>query len=172
MDSIHNIALYYVTHSMNITWFTASLVMLSWWRHQMETFPALLAFCAGNSPVTGEFTAQRPLTRSFDIFFNLRLNKRLNKQSWDWWFETSSCPLWRRCNVCSSRLVCNHFLHLRTNQVHISRNVLSSVTVWHGKLAQLHDDRYTIYVYKFCHTRFLTILGRSCRGLNTSNETF
>ena len=39
----------------------------TWWRHQMETFSALLALCAGNSPVTGEFPAQRPVTRSFDI---------------------------------------------------------------------------------------------------------
>ena len=133
---------------------------------------ALLAFCAGISPVTGEFPAQRQVTRSFGVFFNLRLNKRLNKQSWVRWFETSSCPLWRRCNVCSSRLVPNHFLHLHTNQVHISRDALSSANEWHGTLAQLHDDRYTIYVYKFCHTRVLAILGRSCRGLNTSNETF
>ena len=42
----------------------------------METFSALLAICAGNSPVPGEFPAQRPVTRSFDIFFDLRLNKR------------------------------------------------------------------------------------------------
>ena len=42
----------------------------------METFSALLAFCAGNSPVTGEFPAQRPVARSFDVFFDLRLNKR------------------------------------------------------------------------------------------------
>ena len=53
-----------------------------WWRHQMETFSALLAFCVGNSPVTGEFPAQRPVTRSFDIFLDLRLNKRMNKQWW------------------------------------------------------------------------------------------
>ena len=45
----------------------------SWWRHQMETFSALLAICAGNSPATGEFPAQRPVTRSFDVFFDLRL---------------------------------------------------------------------------------------------------
>ena len=54
----------------------------------METFSALLAICAGNSPVTGEFHAQRPATRSFDVFFDLRLNKRLSKQSWGWRFET------------------------------------------------------------------------------------
>ena len=56
----------------------------SWWRHQMETFSALLALCAGNSPVTGEFPSQRPVTRSIDVFFDLRPNKQLSKQ----WFET------------------------------------------------------------------------------------
>ena len=45
----------------------------------MEAFSALLAICAGNSPVTGEFPAQRPVTRSFDVYFDLRLNKRLSK---------------------------------------------------------------------------------------------
>ena len=44
----------------------------------METFAALLAICAGNSPVAGEFPAQRPVTRSFGFFFDLRLNKRLS----------------------------------------------------------------------------------------------
>ena len=70
-----------------------------WWRHQMETFSALLALCAGNSLVTGEFPTQRPVTRSFDVFFYLRLNKRLSKQSWGWGFETPSRPLWRHCNL-------------------------------------------------------------------------
>ena len=70
-----------------------------WWRHQMETFSALLAICAGNSPVPGEFPAQRPVTRSFDVFFDQHLNKRLSEQSWGWWFETPSRPLWRHRNV-------------------------------------------------------------------------
>ena len=47
----------------------------------MTTFSALLAICAVNSPVTGEFPAQRPVTRTFDVFLDLRLNKRLSKQS-------------------------------------------------------------------------------------------
>ena len=51
------------------------------------------------SHLCGEFTAHRPLTRSFDVFFGLRLNKRLSKQSWGWWFETLSFPLWRHRNV-------------------------------------------------------------------------
>ena len=46
--------------------------------------------------------AQRPVTRSFDVFFELRLNKRLSKQSWGWWFETLPPPLWRHCNVIQS----------------------------------------------------------------------
>ena len=41
---------------------------------------------------------QRPVKRSFDVFFDLRLNKRLSKQWWGWWFEKLSRPLWRHCN--------------------------------------------------------------------------
>ena len=49
--------------------------------------------CAVTPPGT-----QRPVTRSFDDFFDLRLNKRLSKQPWGWWFETLSWSLWRHCN--------------------------------------------------------------------------
>ena len=56
----------------------------------METFSVLLAIRAGNSPVTGEFSTHRPVTRGFDVFFDLRPNKRLSKQSRGWWFETLS----------------------------------------------------------------------------------
>ena len=71
---------------------------LSWWRYQMEIFSALQAICAGNSPVPGEFPAQRPVTRNFDVFFDLRPNKLLSQQSWGWLFETPSRPLWRHRN--------------------------------------------------------------------------
>ena len=64
----------------------------------MERFSALLAIYAGNSPVPGEFPAQRQVTRSFDAFFDLHPNQRLSKHSWGWWFETPSRPLWRHCN--------------------------------------------------------------------------
>ena len=74
-------------------------LLRSWLRHQMEIFSALLALCAGNSSVTGEFPSQRPVTRSFDVFFDLRLNKRLSKQPRGWWFETLSCQLWRHSSV-------------------------------------------------------------------------
>ena len=65
---------------------------------------ALLALCAGNSPVSGEFPAQRPVTRSFDVFFDLRLNKQLSEQSCGWWFERPSRSLW--CHSNDWGLVC------------------------------------------------------------------
>ena len=68
-----------------------------WWRNQMEKFSASLAFCAWNSPVTGQFPSQRPVTRSFGVFFDLRLNKRWRKQSRRRWFQTPPCSLWRHC---------------------------------------------------------------------------
>ena len=58
-----------------------------------------MALCAGNSPVTGKFPVQRPVTRSFDVSFDLRLNKPLGKQSWGFWFETPSRSLWRHCDA-------------------------------------------------------------------------
>ena len=81
-----------------IDW-TSNEVSHSWWSHQMETFSALLALCAGNSPVPGEFRAQRPVTWSFDVLFDLHLNKWLSKQLWGRWFEMLSHPFWRHCNV-------------------------------------------------------------------------
>ena len=64
------------------------ITLSAWWHHQMETFFALLALCAGNSPFIGEFPSQRPVMQSFDVFFDMRLNKPLSKPSWCWWFET------------------------------------------------------------------------------------
>ena len=71
--------------------YISQLFYIPWWRHQMETFSALLAICAGNSSVPGEFPTQRPVTQSFDVFFDLHLNKRLSNQSRGCWFETPSC---------------------------------------------------------------------------------
>ena len=68
------------------------------WKH----FPHYWPFVGGGgihrSPVPGEFPAQRPVTRSLMFFFDLRLNKRLGKEWWCWWFEMPSRPLWRHCN--------------------------------------------------------------------------
>ena len=79
---------------MMMSWYGKAFPLLAWWRHQMETFSTLLAICTGNSPVPGEYPAQRPVIMSFD----LHLNKWLSKQSSGWWFETPSRPLWRHYN--------------------------------------------------------------------------
>ena len=57
-----------------------------------------VTLCEEIPSVTGEFPSQRPVTQSFDVFFDLRLNKRLSKKSTHRWFETPLCPLWRHCN--------------------------------------------------------------------------
>ena len=75
------------------------LIVSSWWRHQMGTFAALLAFCEGNPAMTGGPPSQKPATRNLCVFFDLLLNKRLSKQPRRLWFETQSRSLWRHCNV-------------------------------------------------------------------------
>ena len=130
---------------MNAQIYKVSLCQLTrkhfftWWRHQMETFSALLAICAGNSPVSGEFPAQRPVTRSFVVFFDLRLNKRLSKQSWGWWFETLAHPFWRHCNVRSMMLMemekWSHYSDVIMNpmasQIASVSIISSTVCLWH-----------------------------------------
>ena len=72
----------------------------------------------------GEFPTQWPVTRIFDVLFDLRLNKRLSKQSWGWWFETISWSLWRQCIV-SSRWFCilttGHLLLRTTSNIKTRR---------------------------------------------------
>ena len=58
----------------------------------------------------GEFPAQRPVTQSFDVFFDLRLNKRSSKQPWGWWFETPWWSLWRHCNDFTVNGAINHMI--------------------------------------------------------------
>ena len=100
----------------------------------METFSPLLTDCAGNSPVTGEFPTQRPVTRNFDVFFDLRLNKQLSKQSWGWWFEMPSRSFWRHCNVSvqfnfmNGNLYCGGSLHMHF--LLIIYSLLSHIYVW------------------------------------------
>ena len=76
----------------------------------MEKFSALLALGEGNPPVTCGFPSHKPVTRSFDDFFDLRLNKQLSKQSRRRRFETPSRSLWRRRNQSSYAVydICRH----------------------------------------------------------------
>ena len=106
-----------------------------WWRHHMETFSALLALCAGNSPVAGEFPSQRPVTWNFDVFY-LCPTKRLSKQSWGWWF--------------------------RRHRVHCDVIVMN-VVPWrcHGMetLSQFQSSE------RISHTCNLVIIGQRCGGM-------
>ena len=68
--------------------------------------------------------AQRPVTRSFDVFFDLNLTKPLSKQWWGWWFETPSCPLWRHRNGRAGRSQA-YFLWFRiTNALELYKHLM------------------------------------------------
>ena len=95
--------------------------LFSWWRHQMETFSALLAICAGihRSPVISPTKAS-----DADLMFSLIcvLNKRLSKQWWGWWFKTPSRPLWRHCNAPTiSAVVATTFYHQISGNVEATK---------------------------------------------------
>ena len=72
-----------------------SMILIAWWRHQMETFPHYRPFVRGINqwPM---YSPHRPVRRSFEIFFDL--NKRMSKHSRRRWFGTPSRSLWRHCN--------------------------------------------------------------------------
>ena len=106
----------------------------SWWRHQRETLSTLLAICAGNSPVTGEFPAQRPVARSFDVFFDLRPNKQLSKQWCGWWFDTPSHPLWLHCNATGSEH--EKLMSWHTYFLDFSPSPLATILIWWSMVSQ------------------------------------
>ena len=102
MSSIPLVAIpEYCMSIWSLPWWVIHWGLVTWWRHQMAIFSALRALCARNSPVTGEFLIQRPVTRSFDVFFDLCLNEWLSKQSWGWWFGVPWRPLCRHSNEIS-----------------------------------------------------------------------
>ena len=74
--------------------FTWDAILISWWRHQMEAFSALLTLCEGNPTVTGRFPSQRPVMLMFSLICDW-INGWANNR----WFETPLCSLWRHCNM-------------------------------------------------------------------------
>ena len=108
-------------------WLTRSaeieLLQMTWWRHQTETLFALLAICAGNSPVPGEFPAQKSVMQSFDVFY-MRPNKRFGKD----------------CEAGDSR---RHLAHysvtvMKSNQNHPTGNWPFSITVLVASIGNRH----------------------------------
>ena len=128
---------------MNRAWVKDRLNVIrkAWWRHQMETFSALLATCAGNSPVPGEFPTQRPVTRSFDVYFDLRPNKQLSKQWRGWWFETPSWSLWRHRNGSPSPVCLDRISGVTWTRT----NLLFHFSLWSGQDAQ-YDVSFTHFL--------------------------
>ena len=105
------ISVTFSTFAVAVSWgYDIDHLRNEWWRHQMEKN------CRVTGHLCGEFTGHRwiPHTKasdaeSFDVFFDLRMNKRLSKQSWGWRFETPSCSLWHNCN--GMRGLAYHTLH-------------------------------------------------------------
>ena len=101
-SAVHNLR---STDKNVVNMMTPSLML----RRRLTSVETMMTSSNGNifrvtGPLCGEFTgpgefhAQRPVTRSFDVFFELPPNQRLSKQPWGWWFETPSWSLWRQCN--------------------------------------------------------------------------
>ena len=118
----------------------------TWWRHQMETISALLALCEGNPPptVTGQW-------RGLDIFIDLRLNKRLGKQSKcrrkRRCFETQSRSLWRHSNVRSQKAP-----YIVSSRVDCEVKFLT-----------------TLYLSRYCYLNYLFLLNRVITSLSRNH---
>ena len=140
----------------------------SWWRHQMETFSALLTLYAGNSLVTGEFPAQRPVTRSFDVFSDLCLSKQLSKQSWQFcthnglsfWYIDNEFSWQNQCRkrvllLCNNKLWC-HLVsaglgcNMGTNGWNIVNKQRVLMHGHQGWSVTFICDMYIRVVYSFC----------------------
>ena len=110
---------------------------------------------------------QRPATRTFDVFFDLRLNKRLSKHWWGWWFETPSCSLWHHCNEISLQ---RHKRHVVSNQLgvdglygslsfrHTMKNINLRITgsLW-GESIRIHRTKGNLWERVFFVSLYVTI---------------
>ena len=96
---------------------------------------------------------QRSVTRSFDVCFELRLNKQLSKQSWGWWFETTSRSLWRHCN---GHFTLDELVRLPLKQTYPCSNC--SIINW----ATAHPQGQHIWATMIINA-YITIL--SCKGM-------
>ena len=123
----------------------AIVFSLKIWRHPKETFSTILVLWEGNPPLIGGLPSQRPVTGSFDVFFDLRLNKWLNKQLKRRWFETPSRSWWRHyddSSIIQFNLICQlrplrqlltpkfyrSYLNPKIHLITISKSLEDSVT--------------------------------------------
>ena len=106
----------------------------------------------------GEFPAQRPVTRSFDVFFDLCPNKRLSKQPWGWWFETPSWSLWRQCNGCRNdedfiMSLTHYFPYMIQVRFFFPINYYQKNASWQIQVTiTLFQNRYFVLIAGILHT--------------------
>ena len=93
LGEVRTLSAYRILDHLLVLWLTAMITLSNW-----NIFRFTGALC-GNPPVTGDFPPQRPVMRSFEVFFDLLLNKCLSKQPGHRWFETQSRSLSRQCNA-------------------------------------------------------------------------
>ena len=131
-----------------------------------ETSESMMTSSNGNifrvtGPLCGEFTGpgefptQRPVTRSFDVFFDLRLNKRLSIQPWGWWFETLSWSLWRHRNAWKSKYPYNFYTEVRI----VTVTLHSFVHITHAITLGCLGDKW-----------LFTIIGKNARWKMVDNK--
>ena len=122
-------------------------------------FRATSHFC-GNS-VTGEFPAQRPVTRSFDVLFDLLLNTRLSKQSWGWWFETPAGPLWHHCNVYIPWEYTTAVSHMHTKQYPMNMTCIQNGVRERFSALNKTCDIFHWFWSDFCDQKFLYLIWKN-----------
>ena len=120
----------------------------------VSSFSALLAICAGNSPPTSEFPAQRPETRSFDVFFDLRLNKRLRKIMrlliWN-----ANAPIMTSLMISTMQPQEDHIVHYMTYRC------ICRISLWNTFIRWRYRLRYAITFY----TDLETSIVEKCRSM-------
>ena len=111
---------------------------------------------------------RRPVTRSFDVFFDLRLNKRSSKQSWGWWFETPSHPLWRHrngmCRLCA-RAECPFIVETEPPELANDNCVVTD------GIGDCNNDNLRCYQWRqiWYHEDFRVPVSRGCPSLSSDN---
>ena len=126
----------------------------------MEPFSALLALTAGKSPVPVNSPHKGNWRGAFDVFFDMRLNKRWSKQPWGWLFETPPWSLWRQCNVQTN--LCSHWLKA------CEISFLDSFQTSHRSLTTSLEAGVSMLLVNLCHSHArsvsISIFGlRDCR---------
>ena len=108
----------------------------------------------------GEFPTQRPVTRSFDVFIDLRLNKRLSKHSRGWWFETRSRPLWHHRNVYGWTRPC-WAIDRKRSRIRVRSGMWTELAP-NGLMISIYLEIFHLTVNDSLLTKFGYVSGKEC----------